>query len=111
MDKQELFLELVKLDDSIMQLNLQVMYDGVDVTGEIKFFISGFPDNLGIFFVVDLDNNSLTFQLAKFEEKIKSPTTQTFDSETDALITIRNIITQFYLFAMMRCGTQYERKI
>ena len=111
MNKQELFLELVKLDDSIMQLSLQVMYDGVDVTGEIKFFVTGFPDNLGIFFVVDLDNNSLTFQLAKFEEKIKSETIETFDSETDALITIRNIITQFYLFAMMRCGVQYERKI
>lgn len=103
MDKNE-FLQLVKLDDSITQLNLGVMYDGIDVTGEIKFFVTGFSDNLGIFFVVDLDNNSLTFQLAKFEEKIKSPTTQTFDSETDALIVIREIITQFYLFTMMRCG-------
>lgn len=103
MNKEE-FLQLVKLDDSITQLNLGVMYNGVDVTGEIKFFVTGFPDNLGIFFVVDLDNHSLTFQLAKFEEKIKSPTTQTFDSETDALITIRNIISQFYLFTMMRCG-------
>lgn len=103
MDKNE-FLQLVKLDDSITQLNLGVMYDGVDATGEIKFFVSGFSDNLGIFFVVDLDKNSLTFQLAKFEEKIKSPTTQTFDSETDALIVIREIITQFYLFTMMRCG-------
>lgn len=103
MNKQE-FLQLVKLDDSITQLNLGVMYDGVDVTGEIKFFVSGFSDNLGIFFVVDLDKNSLTFQLAKFEEKIKSPTTQTFNSETDALIVIREIITQFYLFTMMRCG-------
>ena len=103
MNKQE-FLQLVKLDDSITQLNLGVMYDGIDVTGEIKFFVTGFPDNLGIFFVVDLDNNSLTFQLAKFEEKIKSPTTQTFNSETDALIVIREIITQFYLFTMMRCG-------
>lgn len=103
MNKQE-FLQLVKLDDSIIRLNLRVSYDGVDVTGEIKFFVSGFSDNLGIFFVVDLDNNSLTFQLAKFEEKIKSPTTQTFDSETDALIVIREIITQFYLFTMMRCG-------
>ena len=103
MDKNE-FLQLVKLDDSITQLNLGVMYDGIDVTGEIKFFVTGFPDNLGIFFVVDLDKNSLTFQLAKFEEKIKSPTTQTFNSETDALIVIREIITQFYLFTMMRCG-------
>lgn len=103
MNKQE-FLQLVKLDDSITQLNLGVMYDGVDVTGEIKFFVSGFSDNLGIFFVVDLDKNSLTFQLAKSEEKIKSPTTQTFNSETDALIIIREIITQFYLFTMMRCG-------
>lgn len=103
MNKQE-FLQLVKLDDSITQLNLGVMYDGVDVTGEIKFFVTGFPDNLGIFFVVDLDNNLLTFQLAKFEEKIKNPTTQTFDSETDALIIIREIITQFYLFTMRRCG-------
>lgn len=103
MDKNE-FLQLVKLDDSVTQLNLGVMYDGIDVTGEIKFFVTGFSDNLGIFFVVDLDNNSLTFQLAKFEEKIKSPTTQTFDSETDALIVIREIITQFYLFTMMRCG-------
>lgn len=103
MNKQE-FLQLVKLDDSVTQLNLGVMYDGVDVTGEIKFFVSGFSDNLGIFFVVDLDNHSLTFQLAKFEEKIKSPTTQTFNSETDALIVIREIITQFYLFTMMRCG-------
>lgn len=103
MDKNE-FLQLVKLDDSITQLNLGVMYDGVDVTGEIKFFVTGFSDNLGIFFVVDLDKNSLTFQLAKFEEKIKNPTTQTFDSETDALIVIREIITQFYLFTMMRCG-------
>lgn len=103
MSKQE-FLQLVKLDDSIMRLNLGVMYDGIDVTGEIKFFVTGFSDNLGIFFVVDLDKNSLTFQLAKFEEKIKSPTTQTFDSEADALIVIREIVTQFYLFTMMRCG-------
>lgn len=103
MNKQE-FLQLVKLDDSITQLNLGVMYDGVDVTGEIKFFVTGFTDNLGIFFIVDLDNNLLTFQLAKFEEKIKNPTTQTFDSETDALIVIREIVTQFYLFTMMRCG-------
>ena len=103
MDKNE-FLQLVKLDDSITQLNLGVMYDGVDVTGEIKFFVTGFPDNLGIFFVVDLDNDLLTFQLAKFEEKIKSPTTQTFNLETDALTIIRNIISQFYLFTMMRCG-------
>lgn len=103
MNKQE-FLQLVKLDDSIMRLNLGMMYDGIDVTDEIKFFVTGFSDNFGIFFVVDLDNNSLTFQLAKFEEKIKSPTTQTFDSETDALIVIREIITQFYLFTMMRCG-------
>lgn len=103
MNKQE-FLQLVKLDDSITQLNLGVMYDGVDVTGEIKFFVTGFSDNLGIFFVVDLDNNSLTFQLAKFEEKIKSPTTQTFNSEVNALSVIREIVTQFYLFTMMRCG-------
>lgn len=103
MNKQE-FLQLVKLDDSITQLNLGVMYDGVDVTGEIKFFVTGFSDNLGIFFVVDLDNHSLTFQLAKFEEKIKSPTTQTFNSETDALTIIRNIISQFYLFTIMRYG-------
>jgi hypothetical protein len=103
MNKQE-FLQLVKLDDSITQLNLGVMYDGVDATEEVKFFVTGFPDNLGIFFVVDLDDNSLTFQLAKFEEKIKSPTIQTFDSETDALIVIREIVTQFYLFTMMRCG-------
>ena len=103
MNKQE-FLQLVKLDDSIMWLNLRVSYDGVGVTGEIKFFVSGFSDDLGIFFVVDLDNNSLTFQLAKFEEKNKSPTTQTFNSEADALSVIREIITQFYLFTMMRCG-------
>lgn len=103
MNKNE-FLQLVKLDDSITQLNLGVMYDGVDVTGEIKFFVSGFSDNLGIFFVVDLDKNSLTFQLAKFEEKIKSPTTQTFNSDVDALSVIREIITQFYLFTMLRCG-------
>jgi hypothetical protein len=103
MDKNE-FLQLVKLDDSITQLNLGVMYDGVDATEEVKFFVTGFPDNLGIFFVVDLDDNSLTFQLAKFEEKIKSPTTQTFNSEVDALSIIRDIITQFYLFAMIRCG-------
>lgn len=103
MNKQE-FLQLVKLDDSITQLNLGVMYDGIDATGEIKFFVTGFTDNLGIFFVVDLDKNSLTFQLAKFEEKIKSPTTQTFNSETNALIVIREIITQFYLFTMMRYG-------
>lgn len=103
MNKQE-FLQLVRLDDSITRLNLKVSYDGVDATGEIKFFVTGFPDNLGIFFVVDSGNNSLTFQLARFEEKIKSPTTQTFDLETDALIVIRDIITQFYLFTMMRCG-------
>lgn len=103
MNKQE-FLQLVKLDDSITQLNLGVMYDGVDYTREIKFFVTGFTDNLGIFFVVDLDNNLLTFQLAKFEEKIKSPTTQTFNSDVDALSVIREIVTQFYLFTMMRCG-------
>lgn len=56
MNKQE-FLQIVKLDDSTMRLNLRVPYDGVDVTGEIKFFVSGFSDNLGIFFVVDLDKN------------------------------------------------------
>jgi len=38
MDKNE-FLQLVKLDDSITQLNLGVMYDGVDVTGEIIDFV------------------------------------------------------------------------
>ena len=47
MNKHE-FLQLVKLDDSITQLNLKVSYGGVDVTGEIKFFVSGFSDNLGI---------------------------------------------------------------
>lgn len=36
MNKNE-FLQLVKLDDSITRLNLKVLYDGVDVTGEINF--------------------------------------------------------------------------
>lgn len=38
------------------------------------------------------------------EEKNKNQTTQTFNSEADALSVIRDIITQFYLFTMMRCG-------
>jgi len=96
--------QLVKLDDSITQLNLGVMYDGVDVTGEIKFFVSGFPDNHGIFFVVNLDNNSLTYQLAKFEEKDTNITAETFETETDALMIIRNIIAHVYMFTMMNCG-------
>lgn len=103
MNKEE-FLQLVKLDDSITKLNLKVLYDGVDVTGEIKFFVSGFPDNHGIFFVVNLENHSLTYQLAKFEEKLKSITAEPFETETDALIIIRNIIAHLYLFSMMNCG-------
>lgn len=103
MNKEE-FLQLVKLDDSITKLNLKVLYDGVDTTGEIKFFVSGFPDNHGIFFVVNLDNNSLTYQLAKFEEKDTSITAEPFETETDALMIIRNIIAHLYLFSMINCG-------
>ena len=103
MNKEE-FLQVVKLDDSITKLNLKVLYDGVDVTGEIKFFVSGFPDNTGIFFVVNLDNNSLTYQLAKFEEKLKSITAEPFETETDALMIIRNIIAHLYRFSMMNSG-------
>ena len=103
MNKEE-FLQVVKLDDSITKLNLKVLYDGVDTTGEIKFFVSGFPDNNGIFFVVNLDNNSLTYQLAKFEEKLKSITAEPFETETDALMIIRNIIAHVYMFTMMNCG-------
>ena len=103
MNKEE-FLQLVRLDDSITKLNLKVLYDGVDVTGEIKFFVSGFPDNHGIFFVVNLDNNSLTYQLAKFEEKDTNITAGTFETETDALMIIRNIIAHVYMFTMMNCG-------
>jgi hypothetical protein len=103
MNKEE-FLQLVRLDDSITKLNLKVLYDGVDVTGEIKFFVSGFPDNHGIFFVVNLDNNSLTYQLAKFEEKDTNITAETFETETDALMIIRNIIAHVYMFTMMNCG-------
>lgn len=103
MNKEE-FLQLVRLDDSITKLNLKVLYDGVDTTGEIKFFVSGFPDNHGIFFVVNLDNNSLTYQLAKFEEKDTNITAEPFETETDALIIIRNIIAHFHMFTMMNCG-------
>ena len=103
MNKEE-FLQLVRLDDSITKLNLKVLYDGVDVTGEIKFFVSSFPDNHGIFFVVNLDNNSLTYQLAKFEEKDTNITAETFETETDALMIIRNIIAHVYMFTMMNCG-------
>ena len=103
MNKEE-FLQLMKLDDSITKLNLKVLYDGVDTTGEIKFFVSGFPDNNGIFFVVNLENHSLTYQLAKFEEKLKSITAEPFETEIDALIIIRNIIAHLYLFSMMNCG-------
>lgn len=103
MNKEE-FLQLVKLDDSITKLNLKVMYAGVDTTGEIKFFVSGFPDNNGIFFVVNLDNNSLTYQLAKFEEKDTNITAEAFETEVDALIIIRDIIAHFYLFSMMYHG-------
>lgn len=110
MNKEE-FLQLVKLDDSITKLNLKVLYDGVDVTGEIKFFVSGFPDNHGIFFVVNLENHSLTYQLAKFEEKLKSITAEPFETETDALIIIRNIIAHLYLFSMMNCGCQLKQYI
>lgn len=103
MNKEE-FLQVVKLDDSITKLNLKVMYAGVDTTGEIKFFISGFPDNNGIFFVVNLENHSLTYQLAKFEEKDTNITAETFETETDALMIIRNIIAHVYMFTMMNCG-------
>lgn len=103
MNKEE-FLQLVKLDDSITKLNLKVLYDGVDTTGEIKFFVSGFSDNNGIFFVVNLENHSLTYQLAKFEEKDTNITAETFETEIDALILIRNIIAHFYMFIMMNCG-------
>lgn len=98
---KEEFLQLVKLDDSITQLNLKVLYDGIDVTGEIKFFVSGFPGNFGVFFVVDLDKNSLSYQLTKYEEKLDSVKIETFKSEIDATIIIRNIIAQLYLFTMM----------
>lgn len=107
MNKEE-FLQLVRLDDSITKLNLKVLYDGVDVTGEIKFFVSGFPDNHGIFFVVNLDNNSLTYQLVKFEEKDTNITAETFETETDALMIIRNIIAHVYMFTMMNCGCQFN---
>lgn len=103
MNKEE-FLQLMKLDDSITKLNLKVLYDGVDTTGEIKFFVSGFPGNNGIFFVVNLENHSLTYQLAKFEEKDTNITAEPFETETDALIIIRNIIAHFYMFTMMNCG-------
>lgn len=103
MNKEE-FLQLVRLDDSITKLNLKILYDGIDVTGEIKFFVSGFPGNNGIFFVVNLENHSLTYQLAKFEEKLKSITAEPFETETDALIIIRNIIAHLYLFSMINCG-------
>lgn len=107
MNKEE-FLQLVRLDDSITKLNLKVLYDGVDVTGEIKFFVSGFPDNHGIFFVVNLDNNSLTYQLAKFEEKDTNITAETFGTETDALMIIRNIIAHVYMFTMMNSGCWFN---
>lgn len=42
MNKEE-FLQVVKLDDSITKLNLKVLYDGVDTTGEIKFFCIRIP--------------------------------------------------------------------
>ena len=103
MNKEE-FLQLVRLDDSITKLNLKILYDGIDVTGEIKFFVSGFSGNNGIFFVVNFDNNSLTYQLAKFEEKDTNITAEPFETEIDALIIIRNIIAHFYLFSMMNCG-------
>lgn len=69
MSKQE-FLQLVKLDDVIKQLKLKIGYDGVDYTGEIKFFVSGFLDNFGMYFVVDLKNKLLSYQVARFEEKL-----------------------------------------
>ena len=103
MNKEE-FLQLVRLDDSITKLNLKVLYDGVDTTGEIKFFVSGFPDNHGIFFVVNLENHSLTYQLAKFEEKDTNITAEPFETEIDALMIIRNIIAHVYMFTMMNCG-------
>lgn len=103
MNKEE-FLQLVRLDDSITKLNLKILYDGIDVTGEIKFFVSGFPGNNGIFFVVNLENHSLTYQLAKFEEKDTNITAEPFETETDALIIIRNIIAHVYMFTMMNCG-------
>lgn len=98
---KEKFLQLVKLDDSIIELNLKVGHDGIDATGEIKFFVYGFPDNFGIYFVVDLDKNLLKYQLAKYKEKSDSITTKTFESAIDALIVIRGIIAYFCLFTMM----------
>lgn len=97
MNKEE-FLQLVKLDDSITQLNLRVMYDGIDMTGEIKFFVYNFPIDLGIYFVVDLDKNLLTYQIAQYEEKLHDIDAIQFDSGVEALDIIRQFITQFYLF-------------
>ena len=101
---KEEFLQLVKLDDSIMQLNLKIGYDGIEATGEIKFFVDKFPSNHGIYFAIDLDKNSLSYQLAKYEEKVGIVMTEVFNSATDAMIIIRDIITHFYLFTMMKEG-------
>ena len=97
MNKEE-FLQSVKLDDSITQLNLRVMYDRIDMTGEIKFFVYNFPIYLGIYFVVDLDKNLLTYQIAQYEEKLHDIDTIQFGSGVEALDIIRQFITQFYLF-------------
>lgn len=97
MNKKE-FLQLVKLDDVIKQLKLKIGYDGVDYTGEIKFFVSGFLDNFGIYFVVDLKKKLLSYQLARFEEKIGGVKVEVFNSDMDALVLIRDIIIHFYFY-------------
>ena len=90
----------MKLDDVIKQLKLKIGYDGVDYTGEIKFFVSGFLDNFGMYFVVDLKKKLLSYQLARFEEKISGVKVEVFNSDIDALVLIRDIIACFYFFIM-----------
>lgn len=92
------FLQLIKLDDVIKQLKLKIGYDGVDYTGEIKFFVSEFLDNFGMYFVVDLKNKLLSYQIARFEEKISDAKVEVFNSDMDALVLIRDIIIHFYFY-------------
>lgn len=88
----------MKLDDVIKQLKLKIGYDGIDYTGEIKFFVSGFLDNFGMYFVVDLKKKLLSYQLSRFEEKIGGVKVEVFNSDMDALVLIRDIIIHFYFY-------------
>ena len=51
-----------------------------------------------MYFVVDLKNKLLSYQVARFEEKISDAKVEVFNSDMDALVLIRDIIIHFYFY-------------